>query len=69
MTEKVANQLEQIYNKVKKQKSDPTRSHPDLGWNTEQQGKNRQTLPKEKQQRCCNPNYTYPVEGPPSSRL
>ena len=50
MTEKVANQLEQIYNKGKKAKNlIPQGLIPNLGWNTEQQGKNRQTLPKEKQ--------------------
>ena len=47
MTEKVANQLKQIYNKGRKAKYlIPQGLIPNLGWNTDQQGKNRQTLPK-----------------------
>ena len=71
MTEKVATQLEQIYNKGRKAKSlIPQGLIPDLGWNTDQQGKNRQTLPKEKQPEVTV-TQTMPiqVEGPPSSRL
>ena len=47
MTEKVANQLKQIYNKGRKAKNlIPQGLIPNLGCNTDQQGKNRQTLPK-----------------------
>ena len=50
MTEKVTTQLEQIYNKGRKAKSlIPQGLIPDLRWNTDQQGKNWQPLPKEKQ--------------------
>ena len=71
MTEKVATQLEQIYNKGRKDKNlIPQGQIPNLGWNTDQQGKNWQTLPKEKQPEVAV-TQTMPiqVEGPPSSRL
>ena len=71
MTEKVTTQLEQIYNKGRKAKSlIPQGLIPNLGWNTDQQGKNRQTLPKEKQLEVAVTQTTpIQVEGPPSSRL
>ena len=71
MTEKVAIQLKQIYNKGRKAKSlIPQGLIPDLGWNTDQQGKNWQTLPKEKQPEVTVTQTTpIQVEGPPSSRL
>ena len=71
MTEKVANQLEQIYNKGRKAKNlIPPGLIPDLGWNTDQQVKNRQTLPKEKQPEVTVTQTTpIQVEGPLSSRL
>ena len=71
MTEKVTNQLEQIYNKGRKAKSlIPQGLIPDLGWNTDQQGKNWQTLPKEKQPDIAVTQTTpIQVEVPPSSRL
>ena len=71
MTEKVANQLEQIYNKGRKAKNLITQGLiPDLGWNTDQQGKNWQTLPKEKQPEVAVTQTTpIQMEGPPSSRL
>ena len=71
MTEKVATQLEQVYNKGR------TANHlipqgliPDLGWDTDRQGTNRQPLPKEKQPEVTA-SQTMPtqVEGSPSSRL
>ena len=71
MTEKVATQLKQIYNKGRKAKQlIPQGLIPDLGWNTDQQGTNRQPLPKEKQPEVAA-TQTMPtqVEGPPSSRL
>ena len=66
MTEKVATQLEQIYSKGRKAKSlIPQGLIPDLGWNTDQQGKNRQTLPKEKQPEVAVTQTTpIQVEGP-----
>ena len=71
MTEKIANQLEQAYNKDRKAKNlIPQGLIPNLGWNTDQQGKNRQTLPKEKQPEVTVTQTTpIQVEGPPSSRL
>ena len=71
MTEKVTTQLEQIYNKGGKAKSlIPQGLIPDLGWNTDQQGKKRQTLPKEKQPEVTVTHTTpIQVEGSPSSRL
>ena len=71
MTEKVATQLEQIYNKGRKAKSlIPQGLIPDLGWNTDQQGRNRQPLPTEKPAEVTVIQTTpIQVEGPPSSRL
>ena len=71
MTEKVATQFRQIYNKGRKAKNlIPQGLIPDLGWNTDQQGKNRQPLPKEKQPEVAVTQTTpIQVEGPPSSRL
>ena len=71
MTKKVATQLEQTYNKGRTAKNlIPQGLIPDLGWNTDQQGTNRQPLPKEKQPEVAA-TQTMPtqVEGPPSSRL
>ena len=71
MTEKVTTQIKQIYNKGRKAKNlIPQGLIPDLGWNTDQQGTNRQPLPKEKQPEVTA-TQTMPiqVEGPPSSRL
>ena len=71
MTEKVATQLEQVYNKGRTAKNlIPQGVIPDLGWNTDQQGTNRQPLPKEKQPEVAATQTTpTQVEGPPSSRL
>ena len=71
MTEKVATQLKQIYNRGRKAKNlIPQGLIPDLGWNTDQQGTNRQPLPKEKQPEVAVTQTTpIQVEGPPSSRL
>ena len=71
MTEKVTTQLEQIYNKGRKAKSlIPQGLIPDLGWNTNQQGRSRQPLPKEKPPEVAVTQTTpIQVEGPPSSRL
>ena len=71
MTEKVTTQLEQIYNKGRKAKNlIPQGLIPNLGWNTDQQGPNRQPLPKQKQPEVAATQTTpTQVEGPPSSRL
>ena len=71
MTEKVTTQLEQIYKKGRTAKNlIPQGLILDLGWNTGQQGPNRQPLPKEKQPEvAATQNMPAQVEGPPSSRL
>ena len=71
MTEKVATQLEQMYNKGRTAKNlIPPGLIPDLGWNTDQQGSNRQPLPTEKQPEVTATRIMpTQVEGPPSSRL
>ena len=71
MTEKVATQLEQIYNRGRTAKNlIPPGLIPDLGWNTDQQGPNRQPLPTEKQPEVAAIQIMpTQVEGPPSSRL
>ena len=71
MTEKVATQLEQMYNKGRTAKNlIPPGLILDLGWNTDQQGPNRQQLPTEKQPEVAATQITpTQVEGPPSSRL
>ena len=71
MTEKVATQLEEMYNKGRTAKNlIPPGLIPDLGWNTDQQGSNRQPLPTEKQPEVAATQITpTQVEGPPSSRL
>ena len=71
MTEKVTTQLKEIYNKGRKAKSlIPQGFIPNFGWNTDQQGRNRQPLPTEKQPEVTVTQTTpIQVEGPPSSRL
>ena len=71
MTEKVATQLELVYNKGRTAKNlIPEGLIPDLGWNTDQQGPKRQPLPKEKQPEVTATQIMpIQVEGPPSSRL
>ena len=71
MTEKVVTQLEQVYSTGRKAKNlIPQGLIPDLGWNTDQQGPKRQTLPKEKQPEVAATQIMpTQVEGPPSSRL
>ena len=71
MTEKVTTQLKEIYNKGRKAKSlIPQGLISDLGWNTDQQGRNQQPLPTEKQPDVTVTQTTpIQVEGPPSSRL
>ena len=70
MTEKVATQLEQVYNKGRTAKNlIPQGLILDLGWNTDQQGPKRQPLPTEKQPEVTATQIMpTQVEGPPSSR-
>ena len=71
MTEKVATQLKQAYNKGRKAKNlIPQGLIPDLGWKTDQKEEERQRLPVEKQPEATVSQTTpKQVEGPPSSRL
>ena len=71
MTKKVTTQLEQMYNKGRTAKNlIPPGLIPDLGWNTDQQGPNRQQLPTEKHPEVAATQIMpTQVEGPPSSRL
>ena len=67
MIEKVVTQLKEIYNKGRKAKSlIPQGLIPNLEWNTDQQGRNRQPLPTEKQPEVTVTQTTpIQVEGSP----
>ena len=71
MTEKVTTQLEQVYSTGRTAKNlIPQGLILNLGWNMDQQGPNRQTLPKEKQPEVAATQIMpTQVEGPTSSRL
>ena len=58
MTEKVATQMKEIYNKGRTAKNlIPQDLLPDLGWKTDQQEEGRQPLPVEKNNGDnCDPN-------------
>ena len=71
MTEKITSQLQETYNN-----RDRTAKHlippgriPDLGWNTDQQGKERQKLPNITPEATVTQTTPEQVEGPPSSQL
>ena len=71
MTKNVATQLKEVYNKGRSAKNLIPQGHiPDLGWNTDQQGKERQQLPVATRPEATV-TQTMPIqaEGPPSSRL
>ena len=69
--EKVATQMEEIYNKGRTAKNlIPQGLLPELGWKTDQQEERRQPLPVEKTMETTAATTTpNQVEGPPSSRL
>ena len=71
MTEKVATQLKEVYDKGRTAKNlIPQGRIPDLGWNTDQQGRERQQLPVETQPEATVTQTTPDQgEGPPSSQL
>ena len=71
MTEKVATQLKDVYDKGRTAKNlIPQGRIQDLGWNTDQQGRKRQQLPVETQPEATVTQTTPDQdEGPPSSRL
>ena len=71
MTEKVTTQLKEVYDKGRTAKNlIPQGRIPDLGWNMDQQGKERQQLPVETHPEATVTQTTPDQgEGPPSSWL
>ena len=66
MTEKVATQLEQIYNKGRTAKNlIPQGLIPDLGWNRPTRTKQATTTNRKTTRGRCNPNYAYTGGGTP----
>ena len=71
MTEKIAAQLQEAYNNKGRTAKYliPQGRIPDLGWNTDQQGKERQKLPNTTPEAPVTQTTPQQAEGPPSSRL
>ena len=71
MTEKIAAQLQEAYNNKGRTAKHliPQGRIPDLGWNTDQQGKERQKLPNTTPEAPVTQTTPQQAEGPPSSRL
>ena len=71
MTEKIASQLKEAYNNKGRTAKHliPQGRIPDLGWNTDQQGKKRQNPPNTTPEAPVTQNMPQQAEGPPSSRL
>ena len=71
MTEKIASQLHEAYNNKGRTAKHliPQGRIPDLGWNTDQQGTERQNLPNITPEAPVTQTTPEQVEGPPSSRL
>ena len=71
MTEKIAAQLQEAYNNKGRTTKHliPQGRIPDLGWNTDQQGKERQKLPNTTPETPVTQTTPQQAEGPPSSRL
>ena len=71
MTEKIASQLKEAYKNQGRTAKHliPQGCIPDLGWNTDQQGKKRQNLPNTTPEAPVTQNMLQQAEGPPSSRL
>ena len=69
--EKVTTQLKEVYNKGRTAKNlIPQGRIPDLGWNMDQQGEERQQLPiKNTTRGHCTQTTPDQGKGPPSSRL
>ena len=69
MTEKIAAQLQEVYNNKSRTAKNliPQGRIPDLGWKTDQQGRERQQLTEPESPATQNTSQTD--EGPPSSRL
>ena len=71
MTEKIASQLHEAYNNKGRTAKHliPQGRIPDLGWNTDQQGKERQKLPNVTPEAPVTQTTPKQAEGPPSSWL
>ena len=71
MTEKIASQLQEAYNNQGRTAKHliPLGRIPDLGWNTDQQGKKWQKLPNTTPEAPVTQTTPQQAEGPPSSRL
>ena len=71
MTEKIASQLHEAYNNKGRTAKHliPQGRIPDLGWNTDQQGTERQNLPNITPEAPVTQTTPEQVEGPPSSWL
>ena len=71
MTEKIASQLHEAYNNKGRTAKHliPQGRIPDLGWNTDQQGMERQNLPNITPEAPVTQTTPEQVEGPPSSWL
>ena len=71
MTEIIAAQLQETYNNKGRTAKHliPQGRIPDLGWNTDQQGKERQKLPNTTPEAPVTQTTPQQAEGPPSSRL
>ena len=71
MTEKIASQLHEAYNNKGRTAKHliPQGRIPDLGWNTDQQGTERQNLPNVTPKAPVTQTTPEQVEGPPSSRF
>ena len=70
-TEKIAAQLQETYNNKGRTTKHliPQGRIPDLGWNMDQQGKERQKLPNTTPEAPVTQTTPQQAEGPPSSRL
>ena len=71
MTEKIAAQLQEAYNNKGRTAKHliPQGRIPDLGWNTDQQGKDRKKLPNTTPEAPVTQTTPPQAEGPISSRL
>ena len=71
MTEKITSQLHEAYNNKGRTAKHliPQGRIPDLGWNTDQQGTERQSLPNITPEAPVTQTTSEQVEGPSSSRL
>ena len=71
MTEKIASQLQEAYNNKGRTAKHliPQGRIPDLGWNMDQQGEERQKLPNTTPEAPVTQTTPQQAEGLPSSRL